>query len=57
MTAENGKASDEAQIRTLIDARAKAVRAKDLAGAMANVAHNSAPFDPGTGRASLDLQP
>ena len=38
MMTESGGASNETQIRELIEARAEAVRAKDLAGATADVA-------------------
>lgn len=45
MTIENSKATDEAQIRTLIENRVKAVRAKDVNGAMSNVAPDALLFD------------
>ena len=45
MTAENSKATDEAQLRALIDGRVKAVRAKDIKGAMSNVAPDVLSFD------------
>jgi hypothetical protein len=55
--------SDEAQIRSLLDARVKAVRAKDVEGATGSISaewiiaheHNSVPLDVGTGKASLGL--
>ena len=34
MTTENGRTTDEAHIRSAIDARVAAVRAKDIDGAM-----------------------
>jgi ketosteroid isomerase-like protein len=45
MATENSKASDEAQIRVLIDDRVKAVRAKDINGTMANTAPDILSFD------------
>jgi uncharacterized protein (TIGR02246 family) len=45
MTTENSKAIDEAQIRALIDERVKAVRARDINGAMSNVAPDIVSFD------------
>jgi ketosteroid isomerase-like protein len=45
MTKENSKAMDEAQIRGLIDDRIKAVCAKDINGAMSNIAPDILSFD------------
>ncbi len=45
MTTDNGKATDEAQISALIDDRVNAVRAKDVDGAVANVAADILSFD------------
>jgi len=45
MTTENSKAGDEARIRTLIEDRVKAVRAKDINGAMSNIAPDIRSFD------------
>jgi ketosteroid isomerase-like protein len=45
MATANNKAIDEAQIRTLIEDRAKAVRAKDINGALANIALDVVSFD------------
>jgi ketosteroid isomerase-like protein len=45
MMTETGRASDEAQIRELIEARAEAIRGKDLAGAMAGIAPDVLVFD------------
>ena len=42
---EKSQTTDEAQIRALIDERVKAVRAKDVDAAMANVATDSLSFD------------
>ena len=38
MTAANSRAVDEAQIRALIDDRAKAVRYRDINGAISSIA-------------------
>ncbi|MFL5666578.1 MAG: YybH family protein [Ktedonobacteraceae bacterium] len=45
MTTAKSKASDEAQIRALIEARVKAVRAKDVSGAMASITPDMLSFD------------
>jgi uncharacterized protein (TIGR02246 family) len=45
MTTENSKATNEAQIRRLIDDRAKAVRAKDVNGAISSLAPDILSFD------------
>jgi uncharacterized protein (TIGR02246 family) len=45
MTTENSKATDEARIRALVEDRIKAVRAKDVNGAMSNVAPDVLSFD------------
>ena len=45
MAAETSRATDEAEIRALIDARAEAVRAKDVSGAMSSVAPDLLAFD------------
>ena len=45
MTTENNTAVDEAQIRECMDKQAKAVRAKDLRGALAAYAPNVLSFD------------
>ncbi len=45
MTTATSKATDEAQIRALIDDRVNTVRAKDVDGAMANVAADIVSFD------------
>lgn len=45
MTIQNNKAIDEAQIRTLIEDRAKAVRAKDINGLMSSIAPDVLSFD------------
>ena len=45
MTTENSKATNEAQIRALIDDRAKAVRAKDVNGAISSIAPDVLSFD------------
>ena len=45
MAAETSRATDEAEIRALIDARAEAVRAKDVDGAMSSVATDLLAFD------------
>lgn len=45
MTAATGNAVEEAQIRALIDDRAKAVRAKDVNGAISSVAPDILSFD------------
>ncbi len=45
MTTTTSRAVDDAQIRTLIEDRVKAVHAKDLAGAMANHAPDLVMFD------------
>jgi uncharacterized protein (TIGR02246 family) len=45
MTAQSAKASDEAQIRTLIDDLAKAVRAKDVGRVMSHYAADIVTFD------------
>src|SRR5882762_4878431 len=45
MTTENRKAIDEAQIRALIEDRVKAVRARDINGAMSNIAPDIVSFD------------
>ncbi|MEO5925684.1 MAG: nuclear transport factor 2 family protein [Bryobacteraceae bacterium] len=44
-TTENRTATEEAQIRALLDARAKAVRSKDVDGTLANVAADIILFD------------
>lgn len=45
MTTENSTATDEAQLRALIDARVNAVRAKDIDGLMSNHAPDVMMFD------------
>lgn len=45
MTTTKNKVSDEAEIRTLIEARVKAVNARDVTGAMMNVASDVHIFD------------
>lgn len=45
MTIQNNKAIDEAQIRTLIEDRVKAVRAKNINGVMSNHASDVLSFD------------
>jgi ketosteroid isomerase-like protein len=45
MTTEKSKAIDEAQIRTLIDHWAKALRAKDINGLMSHYAPDILTFD------------
>jgi ketosteroid isomerase-like protein len=45
MTTEDSKAIDEVQIRALIDERVKAVRAKDINGAMSHLAPDILSFD------------
>lgn len=45
MTIQNNKAIDEAQIRTLIEDRVKAVRAKNINGLMSNHASDVLSFD------------
>ena len=45
MTTENSKAIDEAQIRALVEDRVKAVRARDINGAMSNIAPEIVSFD------------
>ena len=45
MTTENSKAINEAQIRAIIDDRAKAVRAKDVNGAVSHYAPDILSFD------------
>jgi uncharacterized protein (TIGR02246 family) len=45
MAADNGMAADEDQIRALIDDRVKAVRAKDINGAMSSSAPDILSFD------------
>lgn len=45
MATESNKASDEAQIRKLMDDQAKAVRAKDIGGSMSNYAPDILSFD------------
>jgi PhnB protein len=45
MTTENSKPGDEARIRTLIDSRVKAVRAKDVDGVMSRNAAHIVTFD------------
>lgn len=45
MAIGNGKATDEAQIRTLLEERVKAVRARDIRGAMSNIAPDVLSFD------------
>jgi uncharacterized protein (TIGR02246 family) len=45
MTTKTGRPSDEAQIRKLIEDRVEAVRAKDLARAMASVGPDILSFD------------
>ncbi len=45
MTDAKSKASDEAQIRALIEARARAVHDKDIDGAMANITPDILLFD------------
>lgn len=44
-TTANSRATDEARIRALLDTRAKAVRSKDVDGALANVADDILLFD------------
>jgi ketosteroid isomerase-like protein len=45
MTTASNKASDEAEIRTLIDNRIQAVRAKDVNRAMSGIAPDILSFD------------
>ena len=45
MTTAKSKASDEAQIRTLIEARVKAVRDKDIDGALSSITPDMLSFD------------
>jgi uncharacterized protein (TIGR02246 family) len=45
MTTESSKATDETQLRALIDERVKAVRAKDINGLMSNHAPDVLMFD------------
>jgi ketosteroid isomerase-like protein len=45
MTTAKSNASDEAQIRALIEARVKAVRAKDVNGAMSSITPDILLFD------------
>lgn len=45
MTSAKSKASDEAQIRTLIETRVKAVHAKDINGAMESITPDLLSFD------------
>ena len=45
MTTEKSKATDEAQIRELMDDQAKAVHAKDIEGSMSNYAPDIVSFD------------
>ncbi len=45
MTTTNGNALEEAQIRTLMDERAKALRAKDIDGATSNLVPDVLSFD------------
>lgn len=45
MTTGSGKATDEAQIRELIENRVKAVRDKDIDALMANHAPDALSFD------------
>lgn len=45
MTTAKNKVSDEAEIRTLIEARVKAVHAKDINGAMSSITPNILLFD------------
>ena len=45
MTTENSKATDETQIRALIEDRVKAVRDKDIDGLMSNHAPDVVMFD------------
>lgn len=45
MTTENSTATDEAKIRALIEERAKAVRARDIDGAVADLAPDVVAFD------------
>ena len=45
MTTANSRAVDEAQIRALMDDRAKAVRAKDVNGAISSIAPDILSFD------------
>ena len=45
MTTASSKATDEAQIRKLIDDRVKAVRARDIDGAMSNISPDIVSFD------------
>ena len=45
MSTENSKAINEAQIRAIIDDRSKAVRAKDINGAVSHYAPNIRSFD------------
>src|SRR5713226_8725279 len=45
MTTENAKAVDEAQIRSLIEDRIKAARARDINGAMSHIAPDIVSFD------------
>ncbi|MBA2364134.1 MAG: nuclear transport factor 2 family protein [Chloroflexia bacterium] len=45
MATTNDRAVDEAEVRALIEDRAKAVRARDIDGAMSNVAPDVQAFD------------
>lgn len=45
MVIENNKALDEAQIRTLLEDRVKAVRVRNVNGAMSNIVPNIVTFD------------
>ena len=45
MTTEKSQTTDEAQIRALIEARAKAVHAKDIEGLLENIAPDILSFD------------
>jgi ketosteroid isomerase-like protein len=45
MTTANSTATDEAQIRKLMDERGKAVRAKDISGVMSSIAPDILSFD------------
>jgi uncharacterized protein (TIGR02246 family) len=45
MTTQNSKATDEAQIRALINSRVAAVRARDVNGAVSNLAPDILSFD------------
>jgi len=45
MTTANSKSADEARIRSLIDDRVKAVRAKDIDAALSNISPDILSFD------------